>query len=125
MLGCSFGSKISLLLGLDHPETFAAVVLVGGQSGPQPHLEPHIAAYFAHAAEGRLEQYHRRHLRNGVTALWADTPLGRHLIEGFVERGRGLDAASIARVFQATMSCDLTARARCNARAFIDRERRA
>jgi pimeloyl-ACP methyl ester carboxylesterase len=110
VLGCSFGSKISLLLGLDHPEIFAAVIVVGGQSGLQPHLEPHIGIYSEHAAEGRLEVYHRQHLRRGVTEAWADTPLGSHLIEGFVERGRGLDAASIGRVFQATMNCDLTDR---------------
>ena len=71
---------------------------------------PHIGTYLEHAAEGRLEDYHRQHLRKGVTEAWADTPLGRYLIEGFVERGRGLDAASIGRVFQATMNCDLTER---------------
>ncbi len=110
VMGCSFGSKIALLLALDHPDVFDAAILVGGNSGLQDHLGPHIAIYREHSAAGKLQDYHRIHLRRGVTQTWADTPLGRYLIEGFVERGKGLDADSIARVFEATMHSDLTHR---------------
>ena len=109
-MGCSFGSKIALLLALDHPDVFDAAILVGGNSGLQDHLGPHIAIYREHSAAGKLQDYHRIHLRRGVTQTWADTPFGRYLIEGFVERGKGLDADSIARVFEATMHSDLTHR---------------
>lgn len=110
VMGCSFGSKIALMLALDHPDIFDAAILVGGNSGLQNHLAPHIDAYRAHGAAGKLQDYHRRHLRAGVTPQWADSAFGRYLIEGFVERGRGLDPESIARVFQAVMDCDLTSR---------------
>jgi pimeloyl-ACP methyl ester carboxylesterase len=98
------------LLALDHPDVFDAAVLVGGNSGLQDHLEPHIAAYREHADAGKLADYHRLHLRRGVTAAWADTPLAHYLIEGFVERGRALNADSIGRVFQAVARSDLTDR---------------
>ena len=110
VMGCSFGSKIALLLALDHPDVFRAAILVGGNSGLQDHLESHIAPYREHADAGKLADYHRYHLRRGVTAAWADTPLGHYLIDGFVERGRSLDAASIGRVFEAIARSDLTAR---------------
>jgi 3-oxoadipate enol-lactonase len=110
VMGCSFGSKIALLLALDHPDVFDAAILVGGNSGLQDHLGPHITIYREHHAAGKLQDYHRIHLRRGVTQAWADTPLGRYLIEGFVERGEKLDADSIARVFEATMHSDLTLR---------------
>ena len=41
---------------------------------------------------------------------FADSPIGRYLLAGFVERGRALDAECIARVFQAMTVCDLTAK---------------
>ena len=34
--GVSVGSGMALLLGLDHPEMFKALILVGGNSGPEP-----------------------------------------------------------------------------------------
>jgi 3-oxoadipate enol-lactonase len=108
VLGCSIGSKIALMLACDHPDIFKAAILVGGNSGPQPQFDHRIAAYREHAAAGTLPGYHRGHLRYGVTQAWADTPIGRYLIEGFVERGAGLDAECIAHVFQALTVSDLT-----------------
>lgn len=108
VMGCSFGSKLALTLGIDHPDIFDAVILAGGNSGLQYYLEPHIAAYRDHAAAGKLDVYHREALLRGVLKTWADTALGRHLIDGFVERGRSLDAKSIARVFEALINSDLT-----------------
>ena len=108
VLGCSIGSKIALLLACDHPEIFKAAILVGGNSGPQPQLEHRIAAYRAHQAAGTLKQYHLGHLRYGVTQAWADSPIGRYLIEGFVERGCSLDSECIASVFAALTVSDLT-----------------
>ena len=43
-----------------------------------------------------------------MTQAWADTPIGRYLLAGFVERGRSLDAECIARVFEALTVSDLT-----------------
>jgi 3-oxoadipate enol-lactonase len=110
VLGCSIGSKIALMLACDHPDVFKAAILVGGNSGQQPQFDHRIAGYRDHAAAGTLAGYHRGHLRYGVTQAWADTPIGRYLIEGFVERGIGLDAGCIAHVFRALTVSDLTAK---------------
>lgn len=108
VMGCSIGSKIALMLACDRPDLFRAAILVGGNSGPQNQFDHRIAAYRAHAADGTLAGYHLGHLRHGVTQRWADTPIGRYLLQGFVERGKGLDPDSIARVFQALTESDLT-----------------
>jgi pimeloyl-ACP methyl ester carboxylesterase len=108
VLGCSIGSKIALMLACDHPEVFRAAILVGGNSAPQPQFDHRIAAYRAHAAAGTLSDYHLGHLRYGVTQSWADSPIGRYLLAGFVERGHALDAECIAQVFQALSVSDLT-----------------
>jgi 3-oxoadipate enol-lactonase len=108
VLGCSIGSKLALMLACDHPEIFRATILVGGNSGPQNQFDHRIAAYRAHRAAGTLKEYHLGHLRHGVTQQWADSPIGRYLLEGFAERGAALDAESIAQVFQALSVSDLT-----------------
>lgn len=108
VLGCSIGSKIALMLACDHPDRFKAAILVGGNSGPQNQFDHRIKAYRDHAAAGTLADYHLGHLRHGVTTAWADSAVGRYLLAGFVERGRGLDAESIAHVFQALTVSDLT-----------------
>jgi pimeloyl-ACP methyl ester carboxylesterase len=108
VMGCSIGSKIALMLACDHPDVFRAAILVGGNSGPQPQFDHRIAAYRSHQAAGTLGDYHLGHLRYGVTQTWADTPIGRYLLAGFVERGHALDAESIAQVFQALTVSDLT-----------------
>jgi len=110
MLGCSIGSKLALMLACDRPDIFSAAILVGGNSGPQAQFDHRIAAYREHQAKGTLKEYHLGHLRHGVTQAWADTPIGRYLLNGFVERGAALDAESIAQVFGALTVSDLTDR---------------
>jgi pimeloyl-ACP methyl ester carboxylesterase len=108
VLGCSIGSKLALMLACDHPGIFQAAVLVGGNSGPQPQFDHRIAGYRAHHAAGTMADYHLGHLRHGVTQPWADSPVGRYLLAGFVERGRSLDPECMAQVFQALTVSDLT-----------------
>jgi pimeloyl-ACP methyl ester carboxylesterase len=108
VLGCSIGSKLALMLACDHPDIFRAAILVGGNSGPQPQFDRRIAGYRAHHANGTLKDYHLGHLRHGVTQAWADSPIGRYLLAGFVERGVSLDSECIAQVFQALTVSDLT-----------------
>jgi 3-oxoadipate enol-lactonase len=110
VLGCSIGSKIALMLACSHPNIVQAAILVGGNSGPQPQFDHRIAAYRTHADAGTLADYHLAHLRHGVTSTWADSAIGRYLLAGFVERGHGLDAESIAQVFHALTVSDLTPR---------------
>jgi 3-oxoadipate enol-lactonase len=108
VLGCSIGSKLALMLACDHPGILQAAILVGGNSGPQPQFDHRIAAYRSHHAGGTLKDYHLAHLRHGVTQSWADSPIGRYLLAGFVERGQSLDPECIAQVFQALTVSDLT-----------------
>jgi pimeloyl-ACP methyl ester carboxylesterase len=110
VLGCSIGSKLALMLACDRPDLFSAAILVGGNSGPQPQLDRRIAGYRANHAAGALADYHLDHLRYGVSEAFADSPLGRYLIAGFAERGHALDPEAIAQVFQALITCDLTAK---------------
>lgn len=110
VIGCSIGAKIALMLACDHPDVFCAAVLVGGHSGPQPQFDHRIAGYRDNARRGELRRYHLDHLRYGVTADWANTPLGNYLVSGFADRGADLNADSIARVFEALTVSDLTPR---------------
>jgi len=110
VLGCSIGSKLALMLACDRPDLFAAAILIGGNSGPQPQLERRIAGYRAAHTARKLADYHLAHLRYGVTETFGDSPLGRYLLAGFAERGHALDPECIAHVFEALMTCDLTAK---------------
>ena len=73
IIGCSTGSKIALHLGCHYAEKFRAVIVVGGNSGPQPIFEERIRSYRGHALSGTLAQLHLSHLRYGVTQKWADS----------------------------------------------------
>lgn len=108
VMGCSIGSKIALMLACDHPEVFQGTILIGGNSGPQNQFDHRIKGYRDAAASGTLRDYHLGHLRHGVTQTWADSPIGRYLLAGFVERGAGLDPECIAHVFGALTVSDLT-----------------
>lgn len=100
LMGCSTGSKIALHLGCYYPGYFGGVVVVGGNSGPQPIFDERINSYRAHAHNGTLRQLHLSHLRYGVTQKWADSKIGRYLIAGFVERGQRLDSETMVRIFE-------------------------
>ena len=108
VMGCSIGSKIALMLACDHPDVFQAAILIGGNSGPQNQFDHRIAGYRDSAKAGTLRDYHLGHLRHGVTKAYADSPSGRYLLDGFVERGAALDPECIAHVFGALTVSDLT-----------------
>ncbi len=105
LMGCSIGSKIALKLACELPDRISGAILIGGNSG-RPDFSKRIADYRARA--GALADYHRGHLRHGVTKEWADTDLGSFIIESFVDHDGRLDAESIAQVFGAMEGSDLT-----------------
>ena len=94
--GCSVGSGIALLLALDHPELFEAVILVGGNSSSSARYPGRIDGYRANLAD-----YHPKHIRELVQPQFADSRLGRHLLGMFLERGPRLKGEAIAQVFMA------------------------
>jgi 3-oxoadipate enol-lactonase len=103
--GCSVGSGIALLLGLDHPDRFDALILVGGNSASSDRYQKRIEGY-----RNDLADYHIKHLRDLVHPQFADSRLGRHLLDQFVERQPRLRGEAIAQVFMAGNHTDMTAR---------------
>jgi pimeloyl-ACP methyl ester carboxylesterase len=103
--GCSVGSSIALLLALDRPDLFSAVILVGGNASSSPRYPKRIEGY-----RGNLAEYHPRHIRELVRPEFADSRLGKHLLAMFLERGPRLKGEAIAQVFMAGNHTDTTAR---------------
>lgn len=103
--GCSVGSGITIALGLDHPDRFDALILVGGNSGASTRYQKRIDGY-----RSDLGSYHIQHMRELVSAQFADSRLGRHLLNMFVEREPRLRGEAIAQVFMAGNHTDTTAR---------------
>jgi 3-oxoadipate enol-lactonase len=98
LMGASVGSKMALMLALDHPDAFSAVVLVGGSAGRQPgHFDRRIAGYRATGPEA----YHREHLESLVAPGFPRTRLGDYLLAIQTEKDAALSGAAIARVFEA------------------------
>lgn len=105
LMGCSVGSGTAILLGLDHPDRFRAIVLVGGNSGSSNRYGKRVEGYRAD-----LGDYHIKHMRELVSPAFAESRLGRHLLNMFVEREPRLSGNAIAQVFIAGNSTDSTAR---------------
>jgi 3-oxoadipate enol-lactonase len=62
LAGISVGGNVALQLGLDHPEIFKALVLVGCSSGPSDH-GTRIDGYMKEP----VREYHIKHLRGLVS----------------------------------------------------------
>jgi 3-oxoadipate enol-lactonase len=103
--GCSVGSGIAILLGLDHPDRFSALILVGGNSGASSRYQHRVVGY-----RKNLADYHGQHLRELVAPAFAESRLGRHLLDMWVEREPRLKGEAIAQVFMAGNHTDTTAR---------------
>jgi pimeloyl-ACP methyl ester carboxylesterase len=103
--GCSVGSSIALLLALDHPELFDAVILVGGNSSASARFPARIEGY-----RKNLADYHPHHIRQLVQSEFAGSRLGSHLLGMFLERGPRLKGEAIAQVFLAANQNNVTDR---------------
>jgi len=104
-MGCSVGSGIAIGLGLDYPEKFDALILVGGNSGASDRYLKRIDGY-----RRDLGDYHINHMRELVAPAFAESRLGRHLLSMFVEREPRLSGEAIAQVFTAGNTTDRTPR---------------
>jgi pimeloyl-ACP methyl ester carboxylesterase len=105
LAGCSVGSVIAILLGLDHPDKFDALILVGANSAASSNYQNRILGY-----RRNLADYHIKHLRELVTTAFADSRLGRHLLNMWVEREPRLKGEAIGQVFMAGNHTDTTER---------------
>ena len=104
--GVSVGSGIALLLGLDRPEMCKALILVGGGCEAGRNKDKRIRAY----QEEGIDKYHIQHLRELVSARFADSKRGSYLLRTFAERDPWLSAESIARVICARAAIDMAPR---------------
>ena len=104
--GVSVGSGMALLLGLEHPEMFRALILVGGSSGPGGAIDERIHGY----TEVGIERYHIQHLKELVAPDFSETKLGRYLLNTYVERDPWLSGESIGQIFRARRGTDMTPR---------------
>ncbi|MGH7835192.1 MAG: alpha/beta fold hydrolase [Candidatus Binatia bacterium] len=107
--GVSVGSGIALMLGLDHPEMFKALILVGGGSGGSTrslNIEKRIEGY----TKTGVPKYHIQHLQELVSPEFPKTRLGRYLLNTFVERDPWLSGESIGQIFRARGDSDMTPR---------------
>jgi len=103
--GISVGGGIALQLGLDHPDIFKALVLVGCSAGPSRHQE-RIEGYLRQGVKG----YHIQHLRSLMAPEFPETPLGRYLLGLFTDSDPKLNPEALARIFEALEVKDLGAR---------------
>ena len=104
--GVSVGSGMAILLGLDHPEIFKAIILVGGSSGPGGSIDERIRGY----TKDGIGKYHIQHLRELVAPEFADSKLGSYLLNTFRERDPWLSGESIGQIFRARGGLDMTPR---------------
>lgn len=103
--GCSVGSGIAIHLGLDHPDRFRAIFLVGGNSGASDRYMKRVEGYTKD-----LGGYHLWHMRQLVAEDFHQSPLGSYLLNLWVEREPRLKGEAIAQVFHAGNGTDTTDR---------------
>lgn len=106
LAGVSVGSGMALLLGLDQPEMFKALILVGGSSGGGGSVAERIHGY----TQIGIDAYHVQHLKELVAPAFAQSKLGRYLLHTYVERDPWLSGKSIAQIFRARGAADMTPR---------------
>jgi pimeloyl-ACP methyl ester carboxylesterase len=106
LAGASIGATLALAIGLDHPRLVRALILVGGESGNPPVFATLAKDY---AAKPIAEQ-RRAHLQMIADPAFARSPLGRHLLDGFLEATPSLSGKSIAQIFHARTKIDLRSR---------------
>jgi 3-oxoadipate enol-lactonase len=104
--GVSVGGVMGLQLGLDHPELFKALILVGCSSMPGDRYPTRIDGYMN---EG-VSNYHIQHLTSLVSKDFPQTKLGKYLLAMHTEMDSKLNAPAIAEIFNALQQRDLTAR---------------
>ena len=74
--GCSVGSGIALLIGLDHPEMTDAIILVGGSSRGGGKIQRRIDGF----TSGDLAAYRRLHMIELFAPGFTETPQKRRLL---------------------------------------------
>jgi pimeloyl-ACP methyl ester carboxylesterase len=104
--GVSVGGVMGLQLGLDHPEIFKALILVGCSSQPGDRYQGRIDGYMKQG----LAKFHIQHLTDLVSKEFAQSKLGKYVLAMHTEMDARLSAPAIAEIFHALQNRDFTAR---------------
>lgn len=104
--GVSVGGVIGLQLGLDHPELFKALILVGCSSMPGDRYGSRIEGYLKQG----VAKFHIQHLTDLASKDFAQSKMGRYLLGMHTEMDSSLSASAIAEIFNALQNRDLTSR---------------
>jgi pimeloyl-ACP methyl ester carboxylesterase len=105
-LGVSVGGVMGLQLGLDHPEIFKALILVGCSSMPGDRYQSRIDGYLKQG----VANFHIQHLTDLVSKDFPQSKLGQYLLGMHTEMDSKLSAPAIAEIFHALQNRDLTVR---------------
>jgi 3-oxoadipate enol-lactonase len=105
-LGVSVGGVMGLQLGLDHPQLFKALILVGCSSMPGDRYRSRIDGYLKEGVAG----FHIKHLTDLVSKDFAESKRGRYLLGMHTEMDGKLSGPAIAEIFHALQNRDLTPR---------------
>lgn len=105
--GCSVGSGIALLTGLDHPEMTKAVILVGGSSRGSAGVRRR-ADEFGRAKS--VTELMPDFLREVVAPGFPATDHGRWILSLFAETAHTLSPLAISQQLRARGACDMSGR---------------
>ena len=105
-LGVSVGGVMGLQLGLEHPELFKSLILVGCSSQPGDRYHSRIDGYMVQG----VPAYHVQHLTSLVSNDFPRAKLGQYLLGMHTEMDPKLNAPAIAGIFHALQNRDFTAR---------------
>jgi 3-oxoadipate enol-lactonase len=104
--GVSVGGVMGLQLGLDYPEIFKALILVGCSSQPGDRYQSRIDGYLQQG----VGRFHIQHLVDLVSKDFPQSELGKYLLGMHTEMDSRLSAAAIAEIFRALQNRDFTSR---------------
>lgn len=104
--GVSVGGVMGLQLGLDHPEIFKALILVGCSSMPGDRYQGRIDGYMKQG----VAKYHIQHLTDLVSKEFAQSQRGQYILGMHTQMDGRLSAPAIAEIFHALQNRDFTAR---------------
>ncbi len=103
--GISVGGVMVLQMGLDHPEMFKALIMVGCSSRPSDAYRHRIAGYSRGVAG-----FHREHLEALVAPGFPASRLGGYLLDRFTDWDPRLSGAAIVEIFKALQNRNQTER---------------
>jgi pimeloyl-ACP methyl ester carboxylesterase len=105
--GCSVGSGIALLTGLDHPDIAKAVILVGGSSKGSAGVRKRVDDFNnTKNVKSVIEDF----LIEVVAPGFPDTPHGKWILSIFAENAHTLSGKAIAQELMARFNCDMSGR---------------